>query len=103
MIPLDFFIIELINPSLEILFCTIAFVAVIGSLVFTIDDLFIDFYALLHKLKPVRLTDKDLFNLHNKRQKKFAIIIANWQEDEILERMIVGNIGQIDYQNYKFF
>lgn len=90
-------------PSVELLLSVIAFAAVIGSLVFTLDDLWIDFYALLFRLGPKRLSDLDLGRMHSIPEKKFAIIVANWQEEEILDRMIVGNIAQIDYHNYTFF
>ncbi len=96
-------LLSLFLPSLELFLCTIAFAAVVGSLIFTLDDLWIDFYALVFGLRPQKLSDADLVRMHAKRQKKFAIIIANWQEDEILDRMIVGNIAQLDYQNYTFF
>lgn len=87
----------------ETLLCTLAFCAVIGSLLFTLDDLWIDLYALWHGLKPHELSEMEVAALHSKSQKKIAIIVANWHEDEILERMIIGNLAQVDYQNYSFF
>ena len=71
--------------------------------IFCVDDLFIDFVALVKNLKPINLTNKELQNLHVLSQKKIAVMIANWHEDEILERMIAGNIQNIDYDNYEFF
>ena len=70
---------------------------------FAFDDLFIDFVALIKNLKPQKLSLDEVALMHNLPQKKFAIMIANWHEEEILERMIVGNIGRIDYLNYDFF
>ena len=70
---------------------------------FAFDDLFIDLVAILRNLKPRKLSIDDLANMHNMPQKKIAIMIANWHEEEIIERMIVGNISRIDYLNYDFF
>ncbi len=71
--------------------------------IFCIDDLFIDFIALFKNLKPIKISKKDLQGLHGLSQKKIAIMIANWHEEEILERMIAGNAQSIDYTNYEFF
>lgn len=70
---------------------------------FAIDDLFVDLVAIVKNLKPNRLSLDDLAKMHNLPQKRIAIMIANWHEEEILERMISGNIGRIDYHNYDFF
>lgn len=75
----------------------------VGILVFGLDDLFIDLVALVCQLKPRKLTPKNLAALHLTPQKRLAIMIANWHEDQILERMIHGNLGRIDYQNYEIF
>lgn len=72
-------------------------------LIFSFDDFFIDSIAFLKKIKPSLLTDNDLKNLKQLSEKKIAIMIANWQEDEIIERMILGNIQNIEYNNYIFF
>lgn len=84
-------------------FCLIAILAVLGSLVFTIDDLWIDFCAALFRLKPRELSFKDEFRLRNLKQKRIAIMVASWQEHQIIERMVEGNIAQIEYQSYSFF
>lgn len=94
---------DLGSQAFDVVLCTIAFSAVLGSLVFTLDDLWIDLYALMHRLGPRRLSEEDLSRMHLKPQKKIAVIIANWHEDEILERMIVGNLAQVEYTNYTFF
>ena len=72
-------------------------------LIFSFDDFFIDSIAFLKKLKPSLLSDTDLMNIRKLSEKKIAIMIANWQEDEIIERMILGNILNIEYNNYIFF
>ena len=71
--------------------------------VFAFDDLIIDIIAIFKNLKPKKLAESELAQMHNMPQKKFAIMIANWHEEDILERMIAGNIGRLDYLNYEFF
>jgi adsorption protein B len=72
-------------------------------IILSVDDFFIDVYALVKRLGPKKLSEKNLVDMNTIEQKRIAIIVANWHEDEILERMIHGNIGRIDYQNYSFF
>ncbi len=91
------------TSQFENIFCLIALFAVVGSLFFTCDDLWIDLCAMFFGLKPRELTFRDELRLRRLPQKRIAIMIANWQEHKILERMINGNLAQIDYQNYTFF
>ncbi len=72
-------------------------------LLFCVDDLFIDFIALVFNLKPKAISMDQLANMHNMPQKRIAIMIANWHEDDIIERMIHGNVGRVDYLNYDIF
>lgn len=69
---------------------------------FLLDDMFVDLLALLGSLKPRRLTDHDWRQMDSLREKKIAIIVANWQEADVLERMVAGNIHNIQYKNYEF-
>jgi bacteriophage N4 adsorption protein B len=82
---------------------TISFLALMGCLLFAIDDLFIDGVATLFQLKPQKLSDADLISIHQTSQKRIGIMIANWHEEDVIDRMILGNLGGIDYQNYVFF
>lgn len=69
---------------------------------FLLDDLFVDALALFQDLKPNRLKDEDWKQMNSLPQKKIAIIVANWHEADVLERMVAGNIHNIDYKNYEF-
>jgi adsorption protein B len=82
------------------IFC---WITTISILVFALDDLFIDFVALISHLGPKKLTDVDQGKMHSLKQKKIAIIVANWKEQDVIERMVIGNVAQIDYINYHFF
>lgn len=84
-------------------FILLAFVVVIGGLVFTIDDLFIDMYALMKKLKPLLITSDSLTEIKARPEKNIAIIVANWKEAEVIGPMIRGNLRNIDYKRYTFF
>ncbi len=80
----------------------IIFTVVMISL-FALDDLLIDVLAFFKNAKPKKLTDSLLKTLDTHPEQRIAIMIANWHEHEVLERMIVGNLSQIQYRNYFFF
>lgn len=88
---------------METLWTIISYFTVLAILFFCFDDLFIDFMALVFNLKPKDVSLDQLAHMHNMPQKRIAIMIANWHEADIIERMIHGNIGRIDYLNYDFF
>jgi len=77
--------------------------AAIFIMLFGVDDLFIDTVAIMAALGPIDLSQTEVELIRRGRQKRLAIIIANWREDEILGAMIRGNLGRIDYQNFVFF
>lgn len=70
---------------------------------FMIDDLFIDLYALIYRLRPLELDPTLRTEIGGFAEKKIAVLIANWKEHEVIERMIAGNVQNIDYENYHFF
>jgi adsorption protein B len=88
---------------IEIIWLSLTSVTLLTIFLFGLDDLFIDIVAFVCRLGPHELKPRDLAALHQRAQGRIAIMIANWHEDEIIERMINGNIGRIDYQNYDFF
>ncbi len=85
------------------LFIVLAFSVLIGALIFTLDDLFIDAYALLKRIAPMQIDSSFLAKIKSVPQKNIAIIVANWKEAEVIAPMIRGNLRGIDYQNYTFF
>lgn len=87
---------------IEVFFYLTIVITILVAL-FCIDDLFIDFVALFRNLKPHKLTEKELSEMHNMPQKRIAIMVANWHEEDIIGRMIAGNVGRIDYQKYNIF
>ncbi|MCB9025522.1 MAG: phage adsorption protein NrfB [Bdellovibrionaceae bacterium] len=89
--------------SLDTLLFSLTVVVLCVIIIFALDDLFIDLVALVCGLKPKKLSNQDLKNIHGEAQRRVAIMIANWHEDEIIERMIHGNIDRIDYHNYHIF
>ncbi len=66
-----------------------------------LDDFFVDLLALITGAKPRQMTKAEFAVMTNLPQKKMAIMIANWHESEVLERMVTGNVRGIDYQNYQ--
>lgn len=87
----------------ESFFVLLAFVVVLGGFIFTVDDLFIDLFALVKRLKPQRITSDRLAEIKSIPQKNIAIIVANWKEADVIGPMIRGNLRNIDYQRYTFF
>lgn len=87
----------------ESFFVLLAFTVVLGALLFTVDDVFIDAYALFHGIKPRTITSEDMTSIKSLPQKNIAIVIANWKEAEVISPMITGNLRGIDYDNYTFF
>lgn len=73
------------------------------SAFFTIDDLILDAFALVHQSKPRELNTHDLDHLSRLPQKRIAILIANWKEEDVLEQMVQGNIAQLEYERYSIF
>lgn len=77
-------------------------ITVILCSLFLLDDIFIDLVAIFQKIKPRKLSDTDLNKISVLPEKRFAILMANWHEEDVLERMVTGNIQKIKYSNYKF-
>lgn len=67
------------------------------------DDLFLDAFTLLRRIRPRALEAKDLTQLKTLPQRRFALLIPNWKQHEVLERMVKGNIRGLDYENYSVF
>jgi len=72
-------------------------------LVTGLDDLFVDLVAWIKKLRPAPLTGTELEGMEALPEKKIAIFVPAWQEGDIIEKMLRGNIGTIQYRRYHFF
>lgn len=66
-----------------------------------LDDTFVDVLALFSKAKPHKIDEYEFKKMNHIPEKKIAIMIANWHEDAVLERMVAGNINNINYTNYE--
>lgn len=82
---------------------TILVILGISFLFFGLEDIFIDFIAYFKKLRPRNISSSELSLLKNADQKKIAIIVPAWDESNVIEHMLRGNIHIIDYDNYHFF
>ena len=80
-----------------------AYFTALSILFLTMDDLFIDILALVYRLGPKELSIEELIVIKSLEEKKIAIMMANWKEADVLQRMITGNLRQIQYQNFDFF
>lgn len=69
---------------------------------FLLDDIFVDMLSFFQKLKPNKINAKEFQKIVELDEKRIAIIMANWHEDEVIERMVSGNISKIKYKNYQF-
>jgi adsorption protein B len=70
---------------------------------FGIDDLILDLVAFFKKLGPEELTPELEVKVRAEPEKWIGIMVANWHEADIIERMLLGNLGRIDYRNYVIF
>ena len=80
-----------------------AYFTTLSILFLTLDDLFIDVLSLVYNLGPKELTTEQLKQVRSLEEKKIAIMIANWKEADVLQRMITGNLRQIEYSNFDIF
>lgn len=87
----------------ESFFITLALIVVLGGLIYTLDDLFIDLYALVNRIKPQLVTSDFIARIKSTPEKNIAIIVANWKEADVIGPMIRGNLRNLDYNNYTFF
>lgn len=67
-----------------------------------LDDIFVDILTLVSNIKPHKINENEFNRMNSISEKKIAVVIANWHEDVVLERMVTGNIGNINYSNYEF-
>lgn len=89
----------------EIVFAVIAF----GYIISGIDDLIVDVsYAVGSLIRAIRFPrwrypwlHED--QLHETPQKKAALLISAWHEDDVIAQSVLTNAQLIDYQNYDFY
>jgi adsorption protein B len=74
-----------------------------GYLISGLDDFFVDAVAWLKMIRPNRLSKRDMDQMNDRAEKMLAVIVPAWDEGSIIERMIVGNLGRIEYSSYHFF
>ncbi len=88
-----------ITQTLALLIFLLAVVYFISGL----DDLFVDVIAHLWRLRPRSLDASALERLTEAREKRIAIIIPAWNEGEIIDRMLFGNLSRINYREFEIF
>lgn len=85
------------------------FVISLSVLFFLIDDLFIDFISIFKKLGPKAISRDDLYDVPAQSLKctslprYLAIMVANWQEESVLESMVHGNMKNISDKEVHLF
>lgn len=68
-----------------------------------LDDLFVDMVALVKGLKPKEVDQTELKRLRRLPQKSIAVVVANWHEEDVIERMLRGNLSRLEYARVWFF
>ncbi len=72
-----------------------------------LDDLFLDVSYLYLRLSGRRRetssSARSLENSANRPQRKIALMVPCWREDEVIEQMLDHNLSEIDYENYDFW
>lgn len=79
----------------------IAFLALAALL--ALDDLVIDALAFVRGLAPRAVTPAELRRWRARPQKNIAVVVANWHEAEVIERMLRGNLERLEYARVWFF
>jgi bacteriophage N4 adsorption protein B len=74
---------------------------VLLSSLFLLDDLIVDFLALFKKQKARKLSDIEIKKMLALPEKKIGVLVANWHEEEIIERIVTGNVKALQYSNYE--
>jgi bacteriophage N4 adsorption protein B len=92
-----------LHSAFEILVAGLAVFTVSGALLFTLDDLFLDLAGFWHRVGPRRIPLGDLAGPCHLPEKRFAVLIANWHEQDVIEAMVHGNSASVIYSNYSFF
>ncbi len=68
-----------------------------------LDDLFVDAVALWKGLRPKEIDQDELKRLRRLPQKSVAVVVANWHEEDVIERMLRGNLARVEYARVWFF
>lgn len=79
----------------------IAFLALAALLAF--DDLLIDALAFARGLAPRAVSLDELRAWRARPQKNIAVVVANWHEADVIERMLRGNLERLEYARVWFF
>lgn len=72
-------------------------------LIWNIDSLWIDWLIFWRKIRPQALTQKEWFEIQALPERKIAILIPTWREENVITRMLLGNSQHILYRNYQIF
>ena len=75
----------------------------LAYIVLGIDDLIVDLYSWVNGLHPLAIPNLTPTDLRGSPQKRIAILVAAWKEQDVIERMIRGNRQRIEYDKYEFF
>lgn len=88
------------TPSFE--FLLVAGFLLLAAIL-AVDDLFLDVFALFKRLKPRAVLPSELKAWRQKSQKNIAVVVANWHEEDVIERMLRGNLSRVEYARVWFF
>lgn len=80
----------------EITFLAIAY------LLLGLDSLWIDWMFLKKNLGAELVTEDDLATWIREPERKILILVPAWKESKIIQGMLRGNLGRIQYQNFLF-
>jgi adsorption protein B len=79
------------------------FLTLITALLLHLDDVFFDLNSIFRKAKPEILPTQISRGWKKIPQRKIAILIPTWKSEEHLEKMILGNLTKLQYENYSLF
>jgi bacteriophage N4 adsorption protein B len=79
------------------------FLTLITALLLHFDDLFFDLNSFFRGAKPEIVSSKISLAWKTIPQRKIAILIPTWKSDQHLEKMILGNLARLQYENFSLF
>ncbi len=87
----------------DALYSMIFFNLILLFIILGLDDLFIDIYFWLKRPFPKKYRKEDIDEILLIKEKRIAVMIAAWKEEDVIGQMLTGNKKNIIYDNYHFF
>ncbi|HAZ14547.1 MAG: hypothetical protein A2X86_15560 [Bdellovibrionales bacterium GWA2_49_15] len=96
-------ILSTIFERLDILVSVLFLPQMVIFFVLGMEGVIIDLIYWFKRLGPLVLTPAQFALWKKLPQKRMAIMVACWHEEDVIEAMVTGNLSNVEYKNYDFF